>query len=118
MQDRWIFGHWLAHRIEMDSQGQLRHGEAVAIGVLADSYYALQKNQLNKEVFQQLHTALKNASFALWHDSLMLYLNDSSRIEDALNEFREHLGGKLHITLPNSLGKKNRSQSTGHENYP
>ncbi|MFH1499642.1 MAG: 3-dehydroquinate synthase, partial [Verrucomicrobiota bacterium] len=35
------FGHWAAHKLESLSRYQLRHGEAVAIGIGLDSFYAL-----------------------------------------------------------------------------
>jgi len=32
--------------------------------------------------------------------------NKKLEILNGINEFREHLGGELHITLPDGLGKK------------
>ena len=34
------FGHWAAHKLEQLSNHELRHGEAVAIGIALDSTYS------------------------------------------------------------------------------
>ena len=35
------FGHWSAHKLEMITDAGIRHGEAVGIGILLDSFYAV-----------------------------------------------------------------------------
>jgi len=101
------FGHWSAHKLEMLSGGKLRHGEAVAIGLALDSYYALEKGLLYRKDFETLLLSLEKLGFALWSD-LLLKKDRRGRyvIFSGIQEFREHLGGELHITLPNGLGRK------------
>ena len=49
---------------------------------------------------------LEHLGFKLWHSALMLE-NSAGRLEllAGLEEFREHLGGELTITLLEGLGK-------------
>ena len=35
------FGHWAAHKLEVLSDYELRHGEAVAIGIALDTRYSV-----------------------------------------------------------------------------
>ncbi len=94
------FGHWSAHRMEELSNHALRHGEAVAIGVALDSLYSKQTGMLSDEEFQLIITTLRDIGFALYHPTL-----ETLDIAKALDDFREHLGGDLCITLLRGIGK-------------
>ena len=91
----------------MMSGGKIRHGEAVAIVLVLDSFYAVEKGLLLKEDFDSLTVSLKKTGFRLWSD-LLLKKDRCGRLEIfyGISEFREHLGGELHVTLPNGLGRK------------
>jgi 3-dehydroquinate synthase len=101
------FGHWSAHKLEMMSRGKIRHGEAVAIGLALDSFYAMEKGLLREKDFDSLIGALEKIGFRLWSE-LLLKKDKNGRLElfSGIGEFREHLGGELHITLPSGLGRK------------
>jgi 3-dehydroquinate synthase len=101
------FGHWSAHKLEMMSGGEIRHGEAVAIGLALDSFYAVEKGLLRKKDYDSLASALREIGFRLWSD-LLLKKDRRGKLEifSGIREFREHLGGELHVTLPNGLGRK------------
>ena len=88
------FGHWGAHRLEEMSGGELRHGEAVAIGVAMDSLYSCLKGMISKESVIRIRETLEGVGFTLTHPALA-----SLDIYRALEDFREHLGGQLCITL-------------------
>jgi 3-dehydroquinate synthase len=88
------FGHWGAHRLEEMSDGGLRHGEAVAIGVAMDSLYSCLKGMISRESVIRIREALEGVGFTLTHPALA-----SLDIYRALEDFREHLGGQLCITL-------------------
>lgn len=97
------FGHWLAHRLEYLSDYKIRHGEAVAIGLAVDSYYSfLLGNISEQEAFRAIN-CIKNCGFEL--KTSQLNEENLAPIFDGLNEFREHLGGKLTITILEKLGK-------------
>lgn len=88
------FGHWAAHRLEEISHSELRHGEAVAIGVTLDSLYSHEMGLIDEQLLQKIIVTLKDIGFELYHSSV-----EQLNIHKALQDFREHLGGELCITL-------------------
>jgi 3-dehydroquinate synthase len=97
------FGHWLAHKLETVTAGKIRHGEAVALGLLVDSLYAVEKGLLDKRRFDEMKSAFETLGIPTDDGALA---PSRPLVEAALEEFREHLGGELHITLPNGLGAR------------
>jgi len=100
------FGHWSAHKLEMLTNGDMRHGEAVAVGLLIDTYYAVEKKYTDITVLEKLVVAFRKLGLPLFNDKLMSSSNGEFDIIAGIEEFREHLGGELHITLPLGIGKK------------
>ncbi len=101
------FGHWAAHKLEMLSGGRLRHGEAVAIGMLIDTRYAVSAGLASPEVFDALLQAVKDFKLPVADETLEARSACGRRLVlDGIDEFREHLGGELHITLPTGFGSK------------
>ncbi|MCB1755535.1 MAG: 3-dehydroquinate synthase [Gammaproteobacteria bacterium] len=94
------FGHWLAHKLEEMTHATLRHGEAVAIGVMLDSMYSWRLGKLSDEQMGSIYELISDLGFSLYHYEL-----DKLDVAGALNEFREHLGGELCITLLEDIGK-------------
>jgi len=88
------FGHWSAHRMEELSHNELRHGEAVAIGIALDSLYSKELGLIDDALLEKIFVTLKTIGFTLYHSSLA-----KIDIHKALQDFREHLGGELCITL-------------------
>jgi 3-dehydroquinate synthase len=106
------FGHWAAHKLEMLAVGELRHGEAVGMGLLLDARYAVQVGSLKPEDLERMLTAFRRLGLPLWHSALAQVTPDGTPILLAgLEEFREHLGGELHVTLPDGLGHKQEVSS-------
>jgi len=95
------FGHWNAHKLEELSQNELRHGEAVAIGIALDSLYSQGVGHLGDLDLHRILTLLDDLGFDLYHPALS-WLD----VEKALNDFQEHLGGELSIPLLSGIGKK------------
>ena len=95
------FGHWNAHKLEELTQSELRHGEAVAIGIALDSLYSQQNGLLGELDLRRILTLLEDLGFALYHPALSWLDVDTS-----LQEFREHLGGELSIPLLAGIGSK------------
>ena len=99
------FGHWAAHKLESMTQHRLRHGEAVAIGIALDVAYSVGKGFLDRAVADRITAGLETIGFQLWDDALGMRERDGSHTLIAgLREFREHLGGELHITLLRGIG--------------
>lgn len=97
------FGHWAAHKLEYLSNFEIRHGEAVAIGIALDSIYSELLGLISEEDSTRIIRLLKTLGFTLYHESLAE--NDKLNLWEGLNEFREHLGGILTITILEKLGK-------------
>jgi 3-dehydroquinate synthase len=94
------FGHWSAHALEESCGASLRHGEAVAIGVALDSLYAARVGLLDELSCRRIVATLEDLGFALAHPALA-----KLDVEGALASFREHLGGRLTITLIEGIGR-------------
>jgi 3-dehydroquinate synthase len=100
------FGHWAAHKLEAMSGHRLRHGEAVAIGIALDVRYAADASLLPSHVAERIVGLLGGLGFTLWAPELEERdARGRPRVLDGLEEFREHLGGRLAITLPTGLGR-------------
>jgi 3-dehydroquinate synthase len=95
------FGHWVAHKLEELSASEVKHGEAVAIGIALDSLYSHHVGLLGEIELYRILTLLEALGFSLSHPALA-WLD----VEKALSEFREHLGGDLSIPLLEGIGRK------------
>lgn len=99
------FGHWAAHKLEQLSEYRMRHGEAVAIGIALDVIYARLRGVLAEVEAERILRLLECLGFELFASEL-LHEDDRGQllVVTGLEEFREHLGGELTITLPRELG--------------
>lgn len=95
------FGHWSAHRLETLSDFELRHGESVAIGVAIDTVYASLVHGLDPAGKDRILRCLRQLGFDLFHP----VLEDVEAIFAGLEEFRQHLGGRLTLTMVNDIGR-------------
>lgn len=113
------FGHWAAHKLEQLTNYRLRHGEAVAIGMALDSTYSYLEGMLTHSEWQQILNTLKTLGFNLYVPEL----NEESEIEHprclfrGLNEFREHLGGELTLTLLQRIGQEIEVHTVKNSSY-
>ncbi|NIJ45530.1 3-dehydroquinate synthase [Wenyingzhuangia heitensis] len=92
------FGHWSAHKLEQLSNFNIRHGEAVAIGIALDSAYSYLQGHLSETELQRILDTTLNLGFSISYDEM------DANVIKGLEEFREHLGGKLTIMLLSALG--------------
>lgn len=102
------FGHWAAHKLEQLTQFEIKHGEAVAVGIALDIAYAMHASYLNEDTAERILKLMKNLGFNLFHP--LLLDKSGSKINPelikGLEEFREHLGGELTITMVGKIGEK------------
>jgi 3-dehydroquinate synthase len=100
------FGHWAAHKLEQVSEYKIRHGEAVAIGIALDLIYARNMGYLDAAATERASGLLEKLGFDLCANEL-LHLDSQQGfiILNGLEEFREHLGGELAITLVKAIGE-------------
>jgi len=94
------FGHWAAHKLEQLTQYQIRHGEAVAIGICLDATYSHLKGMISSEALHRIISLFKNLGFPIHIPEL-----SDQHILKGLEEFREHLGGQLTIMLLAGIGR-------------
>ena len=100
------FGHWVAHKLEQLSDFQIGHGEAVAIGIAVDLLYAVEIGMLAADTCVRVLDLIEGVGFALCSDHLFANGADGRPIIlHGLEEFREHLGGELTITLVTAPGE-------------
>jgi len=97
------FGHWSAHKLEQLSNFSITHGEAVAMGMALDSTYSLYAGVLAEEKLQRILNLL--ALFFDITNPLIRITDLNAPILQGLQEFREHLGGNLCITLLRDVGE-------------
>ncbi|AFY54429.1 3-dehydroquinate synthetase [Rivularia sp. PCC 7116] len=113
------FGHWAAHKLEQLTNYRLRHGEAVAIGIALDSTYSYLEGMLSHCEWQNILNTFKILGFELYIPELA----QESNIEHprclfrGLNEFREHLGGELTLTLLQRIGEEIEVHAVKNSSY-
>lgn len=100
------FGHWAAHKLEQLSEYKIRHGEAVAIGIALDVIYAREIGMLDAASCGRILSLLETLGFELFAQVLLYEDAEGSlAVLTGLEEFREHLGGQLTITLLEGIGR-------------
>jgi len=100
------FGHWAAHKLEQLTDYSVRHGEAVAMGIVLDVAYSHFSGRLSAGAMERIISGVRKLGFALSHPALYNPAGTGLRAEiwDGLEEFREHLGGELTIMLLDRVG--------------
>jgi len=100
------FGHWAAHKLESMTSYRLHHGEAVAIGIAIDSRYSTEIGLLSEQALDQILSLLDRLGLPSWHRTLDLKGPDGRlKILRGLDEFTEHIGGDLTVTLLKRIGE-------------
>jgi 3-dehydroquinate synthase len=99
------FGHWAAHKLEQLSEYRIRHGEAVAVGIAIDVIYSRKMGFLPATDAERILHLLVNLGYELFVQELLSEGEHGQLLVVAgLEEFREHLGGALTITLLRRIG--------------
>src|SRR5438270_4491751 len=73
------FGHWTAHKLEQLSEYQIRHGEAVAIGIALDVIYSRLRGFLDAESAERVLRLMEALGFELFASEL-LHLNSQNSL--------------------------------------
>lgn len=101
------FGHWAAHKLESMTNFELRHGEAVAIGIALDVYCAAQLGFISEDDRDRICNAMRRCGMTLWNPVLEKRSGSGMyMVLNGLEEFRQHLGGRLTLTMPDGIGRK------------
>jgi 3-dehydroquinate synthase len=98
------FGHWSAHKLEQLTNFEVLHGEAVAMGIALDTMYSALDGRIDRSDADRVINLLIKLGFAITHPSMAIENADSPLVA-GLQEFREHLGGRLTIMLLDAIGR-------------
>lgn len=98
------FGHTLGHAIEScflekENSKQLLHGEAIAIGMILESYISWKLNLLSKEEYSEINYFLSDVFERVHFNS-----SDIENIIQILQYDKKNENGKLQFVLLNSIG--------------
>ncbi|MEO6569453.1 MAG: 3-dehydroquinate synthase [Opitutaceae bacterium] len=101
------FGHWAAHKLEQLSEFRASHGEAVAVGMAIDLIYARRIGLLPEAHAERILKVIQGLGFELF-EPVKQIRSASGRQDmlDGLEEFREHLGGRLTIPMIRAPGDR------------
>lgn len=100
------FGHWAAHKLEQLSHFTISHGEAVAVGIALDVIYSRDTGLLPAASAGRILNLLEQLGFKLFASELLNADNaELPAVLSGLEEYREHLGGELSITLLAEIGR-------------
>lgn len=100
------FGHWAAHKLEQISDYKIRHGEAVAVGIALDVVYSRRMGFLAATDAERVLRLIESLGFELFANELLHVDSEGTCVVlKGMEEFREHLGGRLAITLLREIGQ-------------
>ena len=107
------FGHTLGHAIEsfyLESATPLLHGEAIAIGMIMESYISLQKGLLTAMEYLKIKNLITGIFEPFTIDENDIELIQNLLIHDKKNEY-----GKVQFALIEGIGKIKINQSVENE---
>ncbi len=109
------FGHTLGHAIESyflenENKTTLLHGEAIAAGMILESYISLYKNLITPEEYAQIKTAIKTI-----FDDIEFAKNDIEPILELLIHDKKNEYGSIQFALIEGIGKIKINQSVENE---
>lgn len=105
------FGHTLGHAIESyflesETKKTLLHGEAIAVGMILESYISLHKNLITAAEYTEIKTAIQNI-----YDHIVFEENDIEPILELLVHDKKNEYGLIQFALIEGIGKIKINQS-------
>ena len=109
------FGHTLGHAIEsyfLDNQtkNNLLHGEAIAIGMILESYISMIKKLISKDEYLEIKSTIKSIFELVNFDK-----SDIQSILDLLIHDKKNENGKIKFVLLDGIGKFTINQEVENE---
>ncbi|WP_269222811.1 3-dehydroquinate synthase [Flavobacterium sp. IMCC34518] len=109
------FGHTLGHAIESyflenENKTTLLHGEAIAVGMILESYISLRKNLITQEEYNQIKMTLKSI-----YDTIIFEENDIDPILELLIHDKKNEYGAIQFALIEGIGQIKINQSVENE---
>jgi 3-dehydroquinate synthase len=109
------FGHTLGHAIESyflenENKTTLLHGEAIAVGMILESYISLKKNLISKEEYDQIKSTIKSI-----YDDVQFEENDIQPIMELLIHDKKNEFGTIQFALIEGIGNIKINQLVDNE---
>ena len=107
------FGHTLGHAIEshfLETKNALLHGEAIAIGMILESYLSKEKKILSNKEYIEIKSVLKSI-----YKEHLFSENDINSIIELLIHDKKNEYGKVQFALIEKIGKYMLNQSVENE---
>lgn len=106
------FGHTLGHAIESyclknNTLTKLLHGEAIAIGMILESYISLEKKLISREEYFEIKYIIKDI-----FKTVNFNPKDIEKIIDLLIHDKKNEFGKIHFSLLNGIGNVKINETT------
>lgn len=101
------FGHTIGHAIETIENYQISHGEAVAIGMLVESYLSVQYGFLQENIFTMLQDLLHDYGLSLQTSAFQC----SQIFQNKLKLDKKSVKNNTHMVLLDGIGKPHLHQN-------
>lgn len=109
------FGHTLGHAIESyflesEEKTTLLHGEAIAVGMILESYISFDKKLITLEQYKEIKSTIQNI-----YDDIIFNENDIEPILELLIHDKKNEYGSIQFALIEGIGKIKINQSVENE---
>ncbi|MEI2579656.1 3-dehydroquinate synthase family protein [Scytonema sp. PRP1] len=95
------FGHEFGHILESLTHHELRHGEAVAIGMALSCHIAWNAGLLKRPILERILKVLLLVGLPIYHSACQPEVLWQRLFEDVIT----HKMGRLHLVVPTDIGK-------------
>lgn len=93
------FGHTVGHALELVTDYQMTHGEAVAIGMIAESYLSYQLGHLDKQAFERIEALIRQT-----HSHLIMPEVEPERLIEAMSLDKKSLKNIPRFVILKAIG--------------
>lgn len=97
------FGHTVGHALEsasLETENSLLHGEAVALGMIAEAKVSQELGLTGKDVLEKIEIALENAGLPIKYE-----VTDINKIMELISQDKKAESGKVSWTLIKEIGE-------------
>jgi 3-dehydroquinate synthase len=95
------FGHTIGHAIEVTENYSITHGEAVAIGMVIESYISYLHGYLSKNIFGRIYNIISN--YKILNKSITF--NKRDKFHQYLSMDKKVINGKVRFVLLDGIGR-------------
>lgn len=103
------FGHTIGHALEtarLDTEAHLLHGEAIAVGMIAEAFIAYQRELISQAELVEIETYIREI-----YEDVDIDPSEFERIFELSRNDKKNYGGQILCTLLDGIGKPAVNQS-------